>query len=333
MKARWTRVAVAIFALASALIFSTCGESESRSSAEDNQIDVVLDASPGPNHAGIYVAKELGYFKDAGIDVTIQARSDRGTPIEQVSTGQADLAIASEPAVIRAKEKGQNVVTIASISNRGLTSLIWLGRSEVDGIGELRNRAVAIGGTPLQVAFLEAVLAYDGVDIDEVKVIKAGSALNQALLSGRVEASLGGFRNTEGIGLRVRGADPVVDPVTWIGVPWYAQLVLITQPERLEEKEEAIRLFVKQLIRGTEAAKQSRRVSTKAVLAANPGLEPKLTWFQVDDTLPLLSATGELKEHLWEDFIVWMEENDLIDEAPTASDLITNEYLPGDIPD
>ena len=38
---------------------------------------------------------------------------------------------------------------------------------------------------------------------------------------------LGGFRNVEGVDLRVRGKDPVVTPVDQLGVPTYDELVLV----------------------------------------------------------------------------------------------------------
>ncbi len=329
MKPGRIHLVVAILALVSALALSACGESES--SADDNRISLTLDASPNPNHAGIYVARELGYFADAGLDLAIETPPDPAAPIERVAAGETDLAIANEPEVILAKERGLDLVTVGSVANSALTSLIWLGRSDVDEISELRGRTVAIAGIPYETAFLKTVLAYGDVDIDEVKTVEVGGDLLPPLLSGRVDATLGSYRNTEGMELRARDADPVVDPITWAGVPYYDELVLVAQPERLEQIPEAIRLFLATVVRGTQAAKKSRKISTAAVLAANPSLEPELTRAQVDDTLPLLSPTGKLNEARWDAFIAWMRENELIEEAPPASELVTNEYLPGEI--
>ena len=62
---------------------------------------------------------------------------------------------------------------------------------------------------------------------------------------------LGGFRNVEGVDLRLRGKDPVVTPVDQLGVPTYDELVLVAKREQLEEDPEAIRLFLAALARGT----------------------------------------------------------------------------------
>ena len=48
------------------LLFTGCGQKE------DNKITFVLDWTPNTNHTGLYVAQELGYFDEAGIEVEIQ---------------------------------------------------------------------------------------------------------------------------------------------------------------------------------------------------------------------------------------------------------------------
>ena len=112
---------------------------------------------------------------------------------------------------------------------------------------------------------------------------------------------LGGFRNVEGVDLRLRGKDPVVTPVDQLGVPTYDELVLVARRERLEEDPEAIRLFLGALARGTAAAVKSPGATTEALLAANKDLDPKLTRAEVDATLPLLSESGEMDPAKWKD--------------------------------
>ena len=73
------------------------------------------------------MAQKLGYFEEAGLDVSIETPSDPAAPIKQVAAGQSDLAISYEPEVALAREKGLDVIAIGALVNRPLTSLIWLG--------------------------------------------------------------------------------------------------------------------------------------------------------------------------------------------------------------
>lgn len=48
---------------------AACSQSKSTSESKDKKIDFIPDWSPNTNHTGLYVAKEKGYFKEAGVDV------------------------------------------------------------------------------------------------------------------------------------------------------------------------------------------------------------------------------------------------------------------------
>ena len=51
---------------------SACQNSVKQSSSGLKKIDFILDWTPNTNHTGLYVAKEKGYFKEAGLDVDIK---------------------------------------------------------------------------------------------------------------------------------------------------------------------------------------------------------------------------------------------------------------------
>ena len=52
------------------------------------------------------MAQKLGYFEEAGLDVSIQTPSDPAAPIKQVAAGRTDLAISYEPEVLLAQRTG-----------------------------------------------------------------------------------------------------------------------------------------------------------------------------------------------------------------------------------
>ena len=105
------------------------------------------------------MAQKLGYFEEAGLDVSIATPSDPAAPIKQVAAGRSDLAISYEPEVALAREQGLDVVAIAALVNRPLTSLIWLQKSGIKGVADLKGKTVATAGIPYQDAFLKTILA------------------------------------------------------------------------------------------------------------------------------------------------------------------------------
>ena len=62
------------------------------------------------------MAQKLGYFEEAGLDVSIDTPSDPAAPLKLVAAGQSDLAISYEPEVALAREKGLDVVAVGRSS-------------------------------------------------------------------------------------------------------------------------------------------------------------------------------------------------------------------------
>jgi putative hydroxymethylpyrimidine transport system substrate-binding protein len=331
--------AAALTLVALSLGLAACGEKSEDVSGETQPFALTLDFYPNPDHAGIYMAQKLGYFRDAGLDVSIETPSDPAAPIKQVAAGQTDLAISYEPEVALAHEKGLDTIAVGALVDRPLTSMIWLKASGIKGIGDLRGKTIATAGIPYQDAYLKTILSRANLSPTDVKTVNVGFGLLPAILGGRAQAMLGGFRNVEGVDLRLRGKDPVVTPVDRLGVPTYDELVLVANRERLAEDPEAVRLFIAALARGTAAAVKSRDATTRALLEANPALDPKLTAAEVAATLPLLENSdpaqpfGYMDPARWSEFVGWMRDNELIASLPQPSQLLSNDYLPGTVPE
>ncbi len=331
---RLPAIAAAIALIVLSLGMTACGEkSEDGTSASAEPFSLTLDFYPNPDHAGIYMAQKLGYFADAGLDVSIQTPSDPAAPIKQVAAGRTDLAISYEPEVLLAREQGLDVIAVGALVDRPLTSLIWLGKSGIGGVGGLRGKTIATAGIPYQDAYLKTILARAKLSPSDVDTVNVGYGLLPALVGGRAQAMLGGFRNVEGVDLRLRGLNPVVTPVDQLGVPTYDELVLVANDGQLEEDAESIRLFLAALARGTAAAKQNRTAAAEALLEANPDLDPRLTNAELVATLPLLSERGFMNPAKWKAFIAWAQENGVISDRPSTAEVLSNEYLAGEIPE
>jgi len=330
---RLPTIAAALAVLALALALAACGAKSEEGGDEEQPFSLTLDFYPNPDHAGIYMAQQLGYFEEAGLDLTIHTPSDPAAPIKQVAAGRTDLAISYEPEVLLASEQGLDVVAVGAIVDRPLTSMIWLKKSKIGGIADLRGKTIATAGIPYQDAYLKTILARAGLTPSDVHTVNVGYGLLPAIVGGRAEAMLGGFSNVEGVDLRLRGKQPVVTPVDRLGVPTYDELVLVAKRERLEEDPEAVRLFLAALARGTAAARKSPQATTKALLKANEGLEPKLTEAEVKATLPLLSARGRMDPPEWSRFIAWMRAKGLISKQPASAEVLSNAYLPDGVPE
>jgi putative hydroxymethylpyrimidine transport system substrate-binding protein len=338
MRLRIPAIALAVLLLS--LVLAACGEKSEETGGQRESFTLTLDFYPNPDHAGIYMAQKLGYFEEAGLEVSIETPSDPAAPVKQVAAGRSDLAISYEPEVALAREQGLDIVAVAALVNRPLTSMIWLRKSGIKGVADLKGKTIGTAGIPYQDKFLETILARVNLTPGDLKVVNVGFGLLPALLSGSAQATLGGFSNVEGVDLRERGKGPVVTPVDQLGVPTYDELVMVARGQSLEEDPDKFRLFLAALARGTEAAVAQPGAATTAITEANPDLEPKLAAAEVKATLPLLGAGtsgqpyGYMDPKEWATFAGWMRDNGLIESLPEPSELLDNGYLPsGEIPE
>jgi len=334
-RARVWAVAALIAALL-ALVPVSCGgggDVTTGSPSNPQPFTLDLDWYVNPDHAGIFTAIARDYFRQVGLDVQPQVPSDPSAPIREVAAGRADLAVSYEPEVLLAHERGLDVQAVAAIVDQPLTSLISLPGAGIFGPADLAGKTVGTAGIPYQSDYLQTILQTAGVQASSVKEVNVGLNLLPALIGGRADAILGGYRNIEGIDLQQRGLDPRIVPVDQLGVPTYDELVLVARRSTVEEHPEAIRSFITALARGTAYAIAHPPEAANAVLSAGKGLDPMQTRAEVNATLPLLAGTpgrpyGYLDPNEWREYAAWMAEHNLISSPPPTEAVLTNALLP-----
>jgi putative hydroxymethylpyrimidine transport system substrate-binding protein len=309
------------------------GDATTGSASNPQPFTLDLDWYVNPDHAGIYSALDRGYFRQAGLDVKPQVPSDPSAPIKEVAAGRADLAVSYEPEVLLAQGQGLDVEAVAAVVDSPLTSLISLPHGGIARAADLAGKTVGTAGIPYQSDYLATIEQAAGVSPDSVKEVNVGLNLLPTVIGGKVDAILGGFRNIEGVDLRLRGLDPRIVPVDQLGVPTYDELVLVARKSAVDDHPEAIRSFISSLAQGTDYAIAHPQEAANAVLQAGKGLDPMQTRAEVDATLPLLAGEkgkpyGYLDPAQWQAYASWMAQHDLIDTAPSPNDVLTNDLLP-----
>ena len=324
------RFAVAVCALA---VLAGCGEKvDVLRPKTERQFTVMLDYFPNADHAPIYAAQARGYFKAAGLDLKVRAPSDPAAPIKQVAAGRVDLAVSYEPEVLRARSSGLHVVAVGALVRTPLTSIISLPKAKIARPADLKGKTVGTAGIDYQHAYLQTILEHANVPQDSVKERDVGFNLVPALVSGKVDAILGGFWNYEAIDLEQRGKKPRVIRMDEAGVPEYDELVFVANADAFERSGPLIRRFLNAMRLGAIALKRHPAAGVDALVKANPDLDRKLQAASVRVTLPWFAPPrhepyGWQDPKKWAGFSSWMQDNGLIKEGATGAS--TNRFLPG----
>jgi putative hydroxymethylpyrimidine transport system substrate-binding protein len=328
-------------AAAAALVLAACGEKKETSAAaapSAQPVRVMLDWFPNADHVGLYRALAEGDFKAAGLDVHVQVPSNPATPLQLLAAGKVDLAISYEPELLLARDKGLPLVSIGALVQRPLTSIISLGKKHITSPAQLRGKTVGDAGIPYQHAYLETILARAGVPAGSVKEVNVGANLVGAMLSGRVDATLGAYWNYEAIQLRQLGRRVNVIHVENVGVPNYDELVLVASESTLAAKTNLLRRFAQALGRGYQSVRSNPQAGVSSLVAANPSLSAKLQLASVQATLPYFFPTGAglpwgwQNQRQWTAYGQWMLAHHLITNPATVAGASTNQLLAGQGP-
>ena len=318
-----------------ALALGGCGEKEDALAPEGSErVDLLLDFFPNADHAGIYAAQAGGHFRDVGLAVRIRTPADPAAPIKQVAAGRVDLAISYAPEVLRARERGLHVVSVAALVQRPLTSIISLPKAGIVRPADLAGKRVGTAGIDYQSAYLGTVLRRAGIQPHEVEERNVGFNLTPALLAGRVDAVLGAFWNYEGVDLQLKRKKPQIIRIDQAGVPPYDELVVVANEDSLEQKGDRIRAFLGALARGTRALQRDRGRALEGLLDANRDLDPKLQRAALEVTLPLFlppegKPYGYHDPREWQRFTRFLRGAGLLERVAKGEEAYTNDLLPG----
>jgi putative hydroxymethylpyrimidine transport system substrate-binding protein len=195
---------------------------------------------------------------------------------------------------------------------------------------------VGTAGIAYQKAELQTALAANGVNPASVREVNVGFNLIPAMLSGRVDATLGGFWNYEAIQLELQHRKPVVIPVDRAGVPPYDELVLVVREDEARTRGQDLRGFLQALTSGEREVKANPAAAAALLVKANPSLESKLQLESIRRTLPAAQPADPSKPFgfqdapAWAAFGTWMFSHHLLAHEPNSGlPPLTNEFLPG----
>src|SRR5690606_7288590 len=179
----------------------------------------------------LVVAQALGLFEKRGLGVELVPPADPSIVPRAVAAGQADIGIHYQPNLYLDHAAGVPLVRFGTLVETPLNTLTVLADGPVKDIADLAGKRIGFSVSGFEDVMLGRMLEQAGVDKDGVELINVNFALSQSLMAGRVDATIGGFRNFELTQMRLEGAEGKAFFPEEHGVPAYDELVFVTRPD------------------------------------------------------------------------------------------------------
>jgi len=326
--------------LVAAGTLAACGgdDGDSDSSADGGggteDVTLLLEWFPNPDHISLYTAQDIGAFEDQGLNVKFQPPSNNTDSLKLVSLGQMPLAISYTNAVLNAEAQGLDVVAVAALIPTTLNSLILNRTDEVQEIDDLKGRPIGSSGDPVSEAMWAYALKTQGFEDDDINFVLINQGYSPAMIAGKVDAIIGAYQNIESVELEEHGVDPVAFAVGESGVPPYDELVIIAQRSKLEDDadyRDMITRFMAGLAEGAEVAINDHEAAFNAIQPVAKGYSDESLEKMIDLTAPLLEnpdGFGQMSVDEWQNLADWLYDNDLLESEVDASTVVSNDQLP-----
>ena len=310
------------------------------SAAQDGQLIPItfsLDWTPNTNHTGVYAAKALGYYEEAGLDVQIVQPSENGALL-MCAAGQAEFAVDAQDTMAPSLDLDEplGVTAVAAILQHNTSGIISRAEDGITSAKGLEGKIYSTWDIPTELEMIRYCMEQEGADFDTVKLIPNTITDEPAALRAHQTDAIWIFYGWSGINAELSGIDfnywdfaGIADELD------YYTPVIIANNDFLRENPETAKAFMAATVKGYEYAAAHPEEAAEMLISGD-------TTGSLDDARELVVASqmwladryiadaeafGVIDAARWDAFYSWLYQNGL-----TAHDLtgigFTNEYLP-----
>src|SRR3989338_1254022 len=231
-------------------------------------LSLAFDWTPNTNHTGIYVALANDWYAEEGIELKILPYSGTVSTDVVVNAGTVDLGISSTEAITADAAAGAPVVSIAAIIAHNTSSLSVVKDSGIARPAQLEGKIYGGYGAPFEEPVVGTMIRTDG-GTGAFKNVTLNVDPLEALRSKRIDFSWI-FDAWQGTEAKRSGLALTTFPINKFGIPDYSTPDIITSPDTLKEKKDALKKFMRATARGYEYARTHPRESAQMLIDQVP---------------------------------------------------------------
>ena len=242
-----------------------------------------------------------GYFKDAGLDVSVDAGNGSGGAVTRVASGAYDMGFADLAALMEFQANNPDApnkpVAVMVVYNNTPASVMALKKSGIQKPADLNGKRL---GAPVFDAGRRAFPIFAKANkIDGVQWTAMDPTLRETMLARGDLDAITGFTFTSLLNLEARGVaaqDVVVLPYADYGVKLYGN-VIIASPKMIKEHPEAVKAFLKAFAKGAKEVIANPAQAIEAVKTrdgiVNVALETRRLQLAIDTVINSADARAE----------------------------------------
>ncbi|CAM5222602.1 hypothetical protein CDEF62S_01163 [Castellaniella defragrans] len=288
----------------------------------------------GGANAGFAAALHEGYYKDAGLDVTIVQGNGSGTTAQLVASGQAQLAYADAVAVSQLIAKGAPMKIVATIYQSNPNEVEALKKTGIKSIADLKGKKIGVPAGSSQATMLPLFFEANHLKRSELSELNMPpTSMVPALLQGQVDAILG---SVDDYGIQAEAQGAKLDKFTFAdhGVPTVSTSIF-ARDSFIKDHPEVLRKFIAASLKGWTFALDHQEKAVADLKAVFPNVDTKLATAQLAAIPPLFCSggtkyIGKATPAHWDLTQKLLAKVKLLPQGQDPTSYYTNAFLPPD---
>jgi NitT/TauT family transport system substrate-binding protein len=259
------------------LVAGLAGLINSAANAAD-RVTVQLDYVIRGSHAMFFLADQKGYFKEEGIELAaVKTGTSSSDALRSVGQGGAEFGFADFPTLAVVRSEGIPAVALVAVNQKSPLAMIALAkRKALEGPKDLKGLAIGVQPAGSTYVFLKALLAANGMSLEDIRQLTVATPYEDDLLSGKVDA-VPGYIDAEVPVLEAKAGGSGSLSILLGSDFGYTVFGsgLFTSRRMIAERGDLVRRFVKAYVRAFADVIDNPQEAADSILKANLDAPPK----------------------------------------------------------
>ncbi|MBU0278395.1 ABC transporter substrate-binding protein [Gemella sp. zg-570] len=297
------------------------------------KVDFILDWTPNTNHTGLYVAKEKGYLKEAGIDLDIKLPPEDSSS-DLVINNKAPFAIYFQDSMANKLAKGAEITAVAAIIEHNTSGIISKKQANITRPKDLENKKYGTWNDPIELAMIKNIMDKEKADFKKLELVPNTDSNSVTAIENKVFDAAWIFYAWDGLLAKSMNIDtnffylkdfaPELD---------YYSPVIIANNKYLKENGDEAKKIIQAIKKGYQYAIENPKEAAEILIKYAPELKDKKEFvIESQKYLAKQYATnkdkwGEIDPARWNKFYKWLNENKITENPLKENAGFTNEYI------
>lgn len=257
---------------------------------ELEKVSLALDWALNTNHIGLVVARDRGFYAEAGLDVEILPFSDTSSAA-LLAGGLADFAYVPSLAFMSARAAGADITALWVTMQRETGRLVYnAANKEISRPADLSGKTYAGFGSAWEAALIGTMIRNDG-GTPQWDTVTLGSGAYEALATGAVDFTLE-VATWEGVTSELLKRNQASFAYGDYGIPDQQNGYIATRGSTIGERRDVVAAFMRATLAGYEWAADNPGEAAEIMIAAGDFSNPDL----VRGSMKLIAEGGFLRD-------------------------------------